>query len=130
MIGQEQRLLFTQDNKILSREAPIAALNVTATTSGGAQALHVVPEGQAVIVSKLVACNVTASPATLTLHVVPSGGSIGPVTASLVGYTIAANTAVNLTDIIGGLWQSEQTVRVWSGTSAAITLSGYYRQVF
>lgn len=130
MLGQEARLLFTQDNKILSRETPIANLNVTATTSGGAQALHVVPQGQAVIVSKLVACNVTIMPATLTLHVVPAGGSISSTTASLVGYSIPANTAVDLTDIIGGLWQSEQTVRVWSGTTAALTLSGYCRQVF
>lgn len=130
MLGQEARLLFTQDNKILSRETPIANLNVTATTSGAAQALHVVPQGQAVIVSKLVACNVAIMPATLTLHVVPSGGSISNTTASLVGYSIPANTAVDLTDIIGGLWQPEQTVRVWSGTAAALTLSGYCRQVF
>lgn len=110
-----------------TRLVPFVSLNVAATSASD---LFATVTGNAMRVARLTACNTTGTAATLTLHVVPDGSSIADSNAELVGYSIAANDAVDLTDLIGGLYGQNAEVRVWSDTANAITLSGYFEDVF
>lgn len=129
-MANEQRTLSEELIRVNARKAPFATLNVTATVLGSAQNFHVVPVQEALIVSRLSVCNVTGSAATLNVYVVPSGGSAGVSNAALVGYSVAANTAIDIAPLIGGYWTPGATIKVFSGTNGALTLSGHYEQVF
>ena len=67
--------------------------------------------------------------ATLGLNAIPSGGSIGDGNAELKGYSVAANTAVDLTDMVGGLYQAGTVIKAYSGTGSALVLHGWGEEV-
>lgn len=126
----EQRIrTFEGERYVPDRLVPIPKLLITATTSGGAQTLLTVATGQAFEIVRLVVANITGSAATLTLHAVPSGGSIANGNAELVGYSVAANSPVDLTDWVQGLYPEGATLQAWSGTGSALVLSGYGKQI-
>jgi hypothetical protein len=111
------------------RPIPIAHLSVTATTSGTAQTLFTVRPNVAFEVKRLAVANVTGSTATLSLHSVPSGGTIGVTNAELFAVDVPANSSANLTDFIQGFYEQGTTLEVYSGTSAALTVHGWGEEV-
>ena len=111
------------------RAVPIKHLSITATTSGTAQDLFVVRSEVALEVKRLSIANVTGSVATLTLHSVPSGGAIGVGNAELVAVTVPANSSADVTDVIGGLYEQGTTLKVFSDTSAALTIHGWGEEI-
>lgn len=113
------------DQYVPSRKVPIAHLLISATSSGAAEALFTVQSGTMFEVKRLSVANVTASAATLTLHSIPSGGSIGDDNAETKGYSIAANTSVDLTDLIGGMYQAGAVLKVYAGTTNALCIHGH-----
>lgn len=129
-LATQQRILSQDDPQVNLRKAPFTTLNITATSIGAAEAFHIVPDDQAVMVERLSACNTTAGAVKLSIYVVPPGGAAGVGNASMVGFDIAANAVVDVGDIIGGFWTPGATIRVHSDTSGAITLSGYYGQIY
>tara|TARA_R100001086_G_scaffold46452_1_gene20507 strand:+ start:106 stop:513 length:408 start_codon:yes stop_codon:yes gene_type:complete len=112
------------------RRAPLDKLLVTATTSGAAQTLLTVRSDRAAYIERLVVSNITGIAATLNLDAVPDGDSISTATAELRGVSIAANTAVDLTSLIGGFYGPGTTLEVWAGTGSALMLSGHFEDVF
>lgn len=130
LLGTQQRILSEDETRVNVRKAPFQTLNITATTIGAAQDFHVVPEGQAVMVERLSVCNTTGTAATLSLYIVPDGGTAGVTNAAMVGFSVAANDVVEIGERIGGLWGSLATAKVFSGTNGALTLSGHYGQVY
>jgi hypothetical protein len=80
-------------------------------------------------VKRLAVANVTGSAATLTLHTVPDGGSIATGNAEMVGYSVAANTAVDLTDFLGGLYEGGATLQCWSNTNGALVIHGHGEEI-
>lgn len=125
-----EQVAVEQREIVGSRIVPFTGLSITATTSGTAQTFATANGQGAMLVKRLVVSNITGTAAVLNLHAVPDGGSIGNANAQLVGYSVAENTAVDLTEIIGGYYPANTTLEVWSGTSAALTLSGYWEDVF
>ena len=119
----------TRDGIVAARTVPLAHLLITATTSGGAQAFYTVRAGVILKIRQLSVANITGSAATLTLHSVPSGGSIANGNAELVGYSVGANTAVDLTALVGGLYTEGATLRVWAGTGSALVLHGWAEEI-
>jgi hypothetical protein len=108
------------------RPVPLPHLLITATTSGGAQTFYTVRAGAVMLeVKRLSVANITGSAATLTLHSVPAGGSIANGNAELVAYSVPANTAADLSDLIGGLYERGATLRTWAGTGSALVLHGW-----
>lgn len=112
-----------------SRPIPLTHLLITATTSGGAQTFHTVRAKAMLKVISLSVANVTGSAATLSLNSIPSGGSIGDSNAELKGYSVAANTAVDLTPFVGGLYEAGTVLKAYSGTGSALVLHGWAEEV-
>jgi hypothetical protein len=126
----EQRVRVDQSAGFVSlRPIPLTHLLITATTSGSAQTFATVRTGVILRVSRLAVVNVTGGAATLSLHSVPSGGTIGNGNAELLALSVAANTAVDLTDRIGGLYGAGTTLHAYSGTGSALVLHGYAEEV-
>ena len=112
-----------------SRMVPLTHLLITATSSGAAQTFYTVKAGVILKIGGLSVANITGSAATLTLHSVPDGGSIANGNAELVGYSVAANTAVDLTKLVGGVYAAATTLRVWSGTGSALVIHGWAEEI-
>ena len=125
-MAQELRVRNIQEPQgyVTSRPVPIDHLNITATSSGAAQTLYTVRDTVMLRVKGMSCNNTTASSATLTLHAIPSGGSIGVSNAELTAVSIPAYTAADLTPYIGGLYKAGTTIKVYSGTNGALTIHG------
>lgn len=105
--------------------AQIATLNRLSLYQGqpstSVATVYTVPASTDVKVTSVVLCNTTATPATVTLSAVPSGGTAGVANRLLAGFTVAANDTVQA-DLhhfmtTGGFLAALQ------GTSGAITVS-------
>ena len=108
-----------------TRKVPITHLNITATTMGAAETLFVVREMVTLEVKRLSVANVTGTAATISLHTVPAGGAASLANAELIAESIPANSAIDLTDLIGGLYDAGTAFVVYSGTAAALTVHGW-----
>lgn len=71
------------------------------------------------IISALVA-NITANPATFTLHIVASGGSVGSTNMVLPAIVIPEYESVSLYQIIGQVLEPGDSIYVLSGTASAL----------
>lgn len=112
-----------------SRPVPIAHLLVAATSSGSADTLYTVRTGVMLKITRLSVANVTGSAATLSLNAIPSGGSIGDGNAEMKAYSVAANTAVDLSQLVGGLYEAGTVLKAYSGTTNALVLHGWGEEV-
>ena len=123
----DQQKISTQEDRlhVPSRPLPFSQLLITATTSGAAQTFYTVRSLRMVRVKQLAVANVTGTAATLTVHAIPSGDTIGNANIAIPGQLIAANTAVDLTSLIGGLYQAGAEIKVFSGTGSALVLHGW-----
>ena len=111
------------------RPIPLSHLLITATTSGAAQTFHTVRAKVMLKVKALSVTNVTGTAAALTLHSIPASGSIGDGNAELKGYSIPANTAVEVTALVGGLYEAGTVLKAYSGTGSALVLHGWAEEV-
>lgn len=112
-----------------ARPVPISHALITATTSGAAQTVYTVRVGVMLKIKQLTVANVSGAAATLTLHSIPSGGTIVDSNAELKAYSVAANTAIDLTSLVGGLYEAGTTIKVYSGTGSALVLHGWAEEV-
>lgn len=119
----------TEIGPVSQRPIPLEHLLITVTTSGTAQTFATVRSGVMLKIRQLSVVNVTGSAATLTLHSIPSGGSIGTGNAELVAVSIPANTAADLTSFVGGLYKAGTTIKAYSGTGSALVLHGWAEEV-
>lgn len=110
-----QRQIVDQKTRVTSRDVPFTALALSGTPATFATA----PAQQMMKVRKLAACNPTGSAGTITLTV---GGL-----SELSQFPIASHASVDLTEVIGGLYQAGAVLMV-SGTSGVV-LSGWFEAV-
>ena len=129
----EQRVRVNDGRGIDSRPIPIPHLRVNATTSGAADTLLTVRDpgisNLILVIKHLAVVNTTGSAATLSLNSIPSGGSYGFGNAELVAYSVAANTAVDITDLVGQFYQTGTVLKAFSGTSDALVVHGWAEEV-
>lgn len=111
------------------RPIPLPHLLITATSSGAAQTFYTVRTGVLLELVRLSVVNVTGTAATLTLHAIPDGGSIGNSNAELMAVNIPANTAGNLLDYVGGLYEAGTVLKAYSGTNGALVLHGWGKEI-
>jgi hypothetical protein len=90
------------------------------TTS--AAIVYTVPASSVTKIENATVTNITATPATVTIHVVPSGGSVANTNAVEFARSIAANTSVQLTSLIG-YQNAGATIRALAGTATALNLT-------
>lgn len=80
-------------------------------------------------IDKFTATNVTASAATLTVHLVKVGGSGGAANAIVYTRTIAAGTTDLLPDLVGHVLGAGDFIATNAGTGSAIVIRASGREV-
>lgn len=116
----EQFVRVNDGRGVTSRKTPIA--HVSLTTS--AQTIFTVRDGTAAEVKRLTAVNTTGGAVTLTLHSVPDGGAVATGNMELSAHSIAANTSVDLTDLIGGFYAAGTTLQALA-SATGIVIHGF-----
>ena len=111
------------------RPLPLDQLLITATTSGAAQTFYTVRALKMLEIKRLVVANVTGTAATLTFHAIPSGDSLAVINSVFVGKSIPANDSVDLSDLIGALYQTGTAFKAFSGTGSALVLHGWAEEL-
>lgn len=87
------------------------------------------PQGTRTIVDKFTATNVSASPATLSVHLVASGGAAGDANLIVKTKTLAAGECYTFPELVGHTLGAGDIVSTLAGTAAAITIRASGRQV-
>lgn len=121
----EQRVRINTGRLEQERPVPIDHLLITGTGTGSAQTIFTVQEKTLAEVRRLAVANTSGSAATLSLHSVPDGGSIGTANTELAAVSIPANTSSDLTDFIGGLYEAGATLEVYAGTASVLVIHGW-----
>ncbi len=126
----EQRIRVSDPSPIIGKRfVPIDHLLITGTSSGAAQTLYTVRVGVMLKVGQLAVANTSASPVALTLYSVPDGGSVATGNMELGAVSIAANTSVDLTHLVGGLYKAGATLRAFAGTGSVLVLHGWGEEI-
>lgn len=128
LLGETQRTR-EEGQRVSSRKVPIPHLLVAGTTSGAADTLYTVRSGVIAEIKRLVVTNTSGTAATLTLHAVPSAGSIATANAELVGFSVDANKAVDLTNLIGGMYAQGTTLEAFAGTTNVLVVHGWVEEI-
>lgn len=125
-----ERRVRVAPEQAASRPVPIAHTLVSATTIGTAETIMTVRADAIADVQRFCVANTSGSAATLSLHSVPSGGSAAAGNTELPAVSIPANTAVDVTDVIGGVYEQGTTLQVFAGTTGVLVVHGWYRELF
>lgn len=127
MATLDQVRVRTQEGAVTRRPIPVPHVTVAATTSGAANTVLSVT--RLTEIKRLVVSNITGSAATLSLNSVPPSGSIGDSNAEVKALSIAANTAVDLSDLIQGLYIAGTELLAYSGTAGALVIHGWAEEI-
>jgi len=122
MAGVSRRITETEVREPLRELITRPVTLITATTAGGAQVLLTVPDDKDFQVGWVGFCNVTASAATASLHIVPSGGSAGNGNLVIGAESVAGNNRLTLGERFAWLAPAGSTIEVHSGTTNALTV--------
>lgn len=87
-------------------------------------AIYTVPAATSAKIAQASLCNITASPVTVYLSLVQTGGTVGDGTHRVIsGYTLAANDTLALKDYIGGAMLGPgDRIAAYAGTASAVDL--------
>ena len=111
-----------QEAERAKRLIPVRA-NITGTGTGSAQTIGTAREGEVWRVVDATVTNTTGTAATLTIHIVPEGGTIGSTNMYLDSYNVPANTTLSFKGLFSPVLQPGDMVQVYSGTSGALNVS-------
>lgn len=125
----DQIRVRTQDAPFTRRQVPIPHLQVAATSSGTADTLTTVRTGVVLQIKRLKVANITGTAANLSINSIPSGGAIGDGNAECRDLSIPANSNVDLTDLVGQLYEAGTVIKAYSGTTNALVLSGWAEEI-
>ena len=106
------------------RNIPLDHLHITATTIGTAQELFTVRGRVFLEITQLAIANLTSLSAKISLHTVPPGGSIGITNAEFIDLDVPANTILDVSDNIQGLYKQGTVAYVYADTTAAFNIHG------
>lgn len=110
-----------------SRVIPITQTNITGTATGSAQTLLTVQENEVAEWLGFSVTNKTATAATMTLHAIPDGGSIGATNILLDAFSVPANTTLSPLALLGGAYPAGTVFQAFSGTSGSLNVRGAVR---
>ena len=109
----------------LTRVYPFDPLTIAGTATGSADTFFTVADGTTIKVEHIQATNTSASPVTLSIHVIPSGGSIGATNLHLDTLSIGANTTVRIDEMLHDMWTTGDVIQVYASTTAVVNLRGW-----
>lgn len=122
----EFRVRTEEGNPLVgARPIPLRHLRL----SDSLQTFATVRSGTMLRVTGLSVVNVTGSAATITLHSVPPSGAAGDGNAELKAFSVAAATSVDLTALVGGLYEAGTTLEAVSSVDQALVLHGQAEEI-
>lgn len=88
--------------------------------------IYTVPAGKKALIDQMSAANTDASTRTLTVNVVPSGGSVSAANQVTPGASIAANTAVSLSEMKSQILEAGDFISIKASAAdlIAVRISG------
>lgn len=110
------------------RPYPIDPFIIAASAeSSGAAPFFTVPDDIPLFqITRLVVGNLDSSPHVFSLSYVPSGGGIATVQRELTDYSVQANSSIDITNIIRGMYEAGTVIRAWtSGTTSQLVIRGF-----
>lgn len=122
---REQRIRVNDGVSFLERLVPIAHVTISATTEGAANTVYTVQDRKILKVDRLVAFNSNALAVDLTVHSIPDGGTIGAGNVECTSYAIPAGEALEVHDIIGGLYEGGTVLKAYCSIASAVIMHGY-----
>ena len=123
----EARVRVDQEiGAVASRPVPLPHLALVSATL---LIFATVRPGTMLKIRQLSVVNVSGSAATLTLHSVPESGSVSDANAELKGFSVGANSAVDLTGLVGGLYGPGTQLSARASASSALVLHGWAEEV-
>ena len=109
---------------VRSRSIPLDHIHITATTIGTAQELFTVRDNVFLEITQLAIANLSGSSAKITLHTIPPGGTIGITNAEFIDLDIPANTILDVSENIQGLYKQGTVAKVYADTTAVFNIHG------
>ena len=103
---------------------PIAPTDITGTGTGTAQTVLTCPAGRVTKITGLTVRNTTGTAATVTIHAVPDGGSIGVTNELVPEYNIPANSPLVIHSMIDSVFAPGTTIEVFASTGSALLIWG------
>jgi hypothetical protein len=91
-------------------------------TIAGNNTVYTEPALSAVKVSSAALCNTTGSTVTVSVSIVPSGGTVGVTNRVVNAYPLAANDSMVISEIAGALLDAGAVVSVNTSTANAVNI--------
>jgi len=91
-------------------------------TIAGNNTVYTVPALSAVKVSSAALCNTTGSPVTVSVSVVPSGGTVGVTNRVVDSYPLAAHDSMVINEISGALLDAGAAINVNTSAANAVNI--------
>lgn len=106
---------FKQGTNLLGKILASGQLSGTTNTT-----VYTVPASSAVKVATAVLTNVTSSSVTVSVSVVPSGGTVDGTHKVVSSFVLAANDSTKLVEVEGAMLDAGAVVSVIASTAAAV----------
>jgi hypothetical protein len=90
---------------------------------------YTAPIGTRTIIDKFTGTNTSAAAATLTIKLIPTGGSAGVTNTIVSAKTLAAGEAYTFPEVVGHVLNPGDFISTLAGTAAAITIRASGREV-
>lgn len=96
--------------------------------AGSVTTEYTAPSSTRTIIDKFTATNTTGGAVTLTIHIVPSGGSVDATNKILDAYSIAANTFLDLSQMQNHVLAAGDIIAVGASAATSITIRASGRE--
>lgn len=114
----------TDDLGVRSRKVPIRHTLISATSLATANVFYTVRDGVAFEVNGLSVVNTIASGVALTVHAVHPDETQGTGTIEISQMTIPGNSAVDLSDLIGGMYETGTELKAFAANANVLNIHG------
>lgn len=101
----------------------LAQLIATAHLPNAAAALFTAQTGETSTIHAATANNTTASSATVTIHIVPSGGSVADSNMIVKARSVAANTSVTIPELVNHVIPAGSAIHGFCSVATAVSLT-------
>lgn len=81
------------------------------------------------VIDKFTATNTTGSPVTISVNLVPTGGSASAANTVVSGKSIQAGETYNFPELVGQVLEAGGFISTIAGTASALTLSSSGREI-
>lgn len=97
--------------------------------AASAATVYTVPSGNRTIIDKLTATNITGGAITITIYLVPSGGSAGATNTIISAESIAAGATKDFTALQNQILSVGDFISAFASSSSSIVIRGSGREV-